>query len=250
MAYGKRFRRYGYRRGSRYLSNRYIYGKKGSKAQAKQIAALRNRVNKVWKSCKPEVKTIVTEAETIGYTSSSLSSYYRFYPIASPGLGTGDDERVGNSIKVINGVVYLSMEYYNDSPTGYHDTESSGCQYRVVIGQFKTKHSANAIPGIQDIFQYPSNTGANYTQMALSPFKEGITSQYKILKDIRGTLTSDRNQKMMKIPFKPKEPYVWDESGQFNNCWVLLLVTGLHADNNFTEHVNITISDKLVFTDA
>lgn len=250
MAYGKRFRRYGYRRGSRYLSNRYIYGKKGASSQAKQIAALRNKVNKVYKACKPETKTVVTSAETINYTSETTSSYYRFYPMVVPSKGTGDADRVGNYIRVINGVLYLSMEYFNNSQTGYHDSESSGCQVRVIIGQFKKAQSYNSIPAIGDIFEFPSNTGPNYTQMALSPFKEGISSNYKILKDMRFTLTTDRNQKMLKIPWKPKIPYVWDEGQLLPNCWACLVVTGLHFDTNFTETVKITVSDKLVFTDA
>ena len=137
-----------------------------------------------------------------------------------------------------------------NSLTGYHNTESSGCQYRIVIGQFKTAHTPTQIPGIGEIFEFPSNSGPNYTQMALSPFREGITARYKILTDIRGSLTTNRNQKMMKVPWKPSEPYVWDEDGNFNNCWACLLVTGLHADTDFTETVSITVSDKLVFTDA
>lgn len=248
--YGYRRNRRNYRRYNNRLSNRRIFARISAKSQAAQIAALRNRVNKVYKQCKPEVKTIVTSAETISYNSSNISSYYRFYPITSPTLGPADSERIGNSIKVINGVLYLSMEYYNSSSTGYHNTESAGCQYRIVIGQFNTKHGPTSIPGIGDLFEFPSNTGANYTQMAISPFKEGITSQYSILKDVRGILTTDRNQRMLKISFKPKKPYIWDDAGNFNNCWACILVTGLHYDSDFTEQVAITVSDKLVYTDA
>ena len=116
-------RRYS-RKSSKRLSSRNIYMNRSARSQALQIASLRNRINKVYKACRPEVKTIVTNAETIDYTSTSLSSYYRFYPITSPQLGTGDKERIGNSIHVINGVVYLSMEYFNSSQTGWHNTES------------------------------------------------------------------------------------------------------------------------------
>lgn len=248
--YGARRYRRNYRRNNSRLSNRRVFGRTSAKSQASQIAVLRNRINKVYRRCKPEIKTLVTSAETKDYTSNTLSSYYRFYPMTSPDLGTGDGQRIGNSIKVINGVLYLSMEYFNNSQTGYHNTESAGCQYRIVIGQFNTKHGASAVPGIDDLFEFPSNTGANYTQMALSPFKEGITSQYSILRDLRGVLTSDYNQKMMKIAFKPKRPYVWDDGGMFNNCWACLIVTGLHYDTDFQETVKITVSDKLVYTDA
>lgn len=246
----RKFTRKSSRKSTRRLSSRNIYMNRSSRSQALQIATLRNRVNRIYRACRPEVKTLVTNAETKTYTSQTISSYYSFYPMTSPGLGSGDGERIGNSIKVLNGLLYLSMEYFNNSTTGYHNTESSGCQYRIVIGQFKTKHSMNSIPSIGDLFEFPSNSGADYTQMALSPFKEGITAQYIILRDIRGILTTDRNQRMMKIPFKPKEPYVWNDSAEFNNCWACLIVTGLHYDNDFMETVKITVSDKLVFTDA
>lgn len=238
------------RRTSRKLSNRRIYSRTSARAQASQIAALRNRINRVYRACRPEIKTIVTSAETISYTSQSMSSYYRFYPITSPELGTGDKERVGNFIRVINGVLYLSCEYFNSSTTGYHNTESSGAQVRVIIGQYNTDQGPTAIPSISELFEFPSNTGANYTQMALSPFREGVSSRFKILRDLRFTMTLDRNQKMLKVPFKPPLPYVFNDEGQFPSCFACLLVTGLHYDTDFTETVKITVSDKLVFTDA
>lgn len=242
-------RRYNKRRNNR-LSNRRVFGRTSAKSQASQIATLRNRINKVYKACKPEIKTIVTPAETYSYTSGTLSSYYKFYPITSPDPGTGDKDRIGNFVRVINGVLYLSCEYFNNSTTGYHDTESSGAQIRVIIGQYTNAHGPLVIPSIGNLFEFPSNTGANYTQMALSPLKEGLTNHYHILKDIRFVMTTERNQKMLKIPFKPRSNYVFDDDGNFNNCWACLVVTGLHYDTNFTETVKITVSDKLVFTDA
>lgn len=238
------------RRYSRKLSNRRIYGRTSAKSQARQIATLRNRINKVYKQCKPEIKTIVTSAETINYTSSSISSYYRFYPMTSPTLGTADKERIGNFVRVRNGVLYISAEYFNTSTTGYHNTESSGCQVRIVIGQYKYPVGPSAIPSVDELFEFPSNSGANYTQMAISPFKEGVSNRHLILKDLRFTMTSDRNQKMLRIGFKPRLPYVFDDSGKFPNTWAAIIVTGLHYDTDFTETVKVTVSDKLVYTDA
>lgn len=250
MAYGRYRRRRSYNRRRRSLSNRNVFAKTSAKSQARQIAALRNRINSVYRRTKPEIKTIVTGAETFKFTSESLSSYYHFYSITYPEQGTADKERVGNFVRVINGVLYLSCEYFNSSQTGYHDTESSGAQVRVIIGQWKARHSGTTTPSIQALFEFPSNTGANYTQMALSPLKEGISGWSSILKDYRFTMTVDRNQKMLKIPFKPRIPYVFDDANEFPSTWVCLLVTGLHYDTDFTETVNITASDKLVFTDA
>lgn len=238
------------RRTSRKLSNRRIYSRTSARSQASQIATLRNRINRVYRACRPEIKTIVTSASTYNYTSQSTSSYYKMYPMVVPSLGTGDKDRIGNHIKVINGVLYLSLEYFNSSATGYHNTESSGCQVRIIIGQFNNAENYTSTPAISELFEFPGNMGPNYTQLAISPLLEGITAKYRILKDIHFTMTSERNQKMMKIGFKPKVPYVWNDSGLVPNCWAVLVVTGLHYDSDFTETCKITVSDKLVFTDA
>lgn len=246
----RKFSRKYSRKSSKRLSSRNIYTHRSARSQALQIASLRNRINRVYRACRPEIKTIVTNSETITYTSESTSSYYRMYPMTAPTLGTGDKDRIGNSIRVMNGVLYLSMEYFNSSTTGYHNTESSGCQYRIIIGQFKSRAAPLSIPNIDNLLEYPSNSGPEYTQLAISPLREGLTNSFAILRDIHGILTSDRNQKIMKIPFYPREPYVWDEDGKFNNCWACIICAGLHYDQDFTETVKITTSDKLVFTDA
>lgn len=56
MPYRKRSykRRYARRRSA--LSTRSIYSRRSALAQAGQIAALKKRVNKVYKVCKPEIK--------------------------------------------------------------------------------------------------------------------------------------------------------------------------------------------------
>lgn len=250
VRYGTRRNRRMYRRRNNRLSTRRIFSRTSAKSQASQIATLRNRINKVYKACKPEIKTIVTSASTYNYTSEATNSYYKLYPMTVPSLGTGDKDRVGNHIKVINGVLYLSCEYFNSSTTGYHNTESAGCQVRIIIGQYNHAVNYTSTPPINDLFEFPGNSGPNYTQLAISPLLEGTSAKYKILKDMRFILTTDRNQKMLKIPFKPKLPYVWDDEGLVCNCWAAIIVTGLHYDSDFTETAKITVSDKLVFTDA
>lgn len=246
--YGQR--KYTNKRRYNRLSTRRIFSRTSAKSQASQIATLRSRINKVYNLSKPEIKTIVTNAETVKYTSETLSSYYRMYPMVLPSIGTLDKERIGNHIKVINGVLYLSCEYFNSSTTGYHDTESSGVQVRVLVAQFKNAVDFSTVPLIGDIMEFPSNTGPDYTQMAISPLKEGFSAKYKVLKDLRFTMSPTVNQKMLKIPFKPRVPYVWDDAGHVPNTWAMILVTGLHYDNDFKETCAITVSDKLVFTDA
>lgn len=247
--YGKRsFKRY-YRRYPRVLRTSSIFGRTSAKSQARQIAALRRRISRVSRNCAPEIKTYTGQAETVNYSSQTLSSYYKIYPLIVPSEGTGPDDRLGNQINVKKLHLYLTGEYYNTSETGYHTSESSGCQVRVVIGQFKTTQGANTIPSIDEIFAYSSGSGSNYTQMSVVPLKDGITTKYRILADKRFTLTTDRNQAMKTYSIKPVN-YKWFAGNNYNNCWVCILVAGLHSDANFTENCKITFSNKIVYTDA
>lgn len=249
--YGTRkFKRYS-RRSARNLRTSRIFSRTSAKSQAYQINALKRRINRVYNRCKPEIKSYTSAPQTVNYTSSSLSSYYKVYPLVSPPLGNNNDGRIGNFIKVLNSKLYLSCEYFNNSSTGYHDSESSGCQVRVLIGQFKDTHTALYIPTIDELFEYVGGSGATYTQMGVVPLKTGITAKHRILADYKFTLTSARNQAMKTYTVKPKD-YTWslDSQEQHNGCWVCILVSGLHFDENFTETCKITFNNKLVYTDA
>ena len=249
--YGTRsYKRY-YRRYPRNLRTSSIFSRTSAKSQAYQIASLKRRINKVYRKCKPELKSITGDAETVNYTSASTSSYYKIYPLVAPVGGTEGDDRIGDFINVVNSKLYLSCEYFNNSDTGYHNSESSGCQVRVVVGQFRTAHQPLAIPSISELFEYSAGSGATYTQMGMVPFKSGITAKYRILKDYRFTLTSARNQAMKKLVVKPKDiKWFIDSTENRNGMWVVILVSGLHWDNNFQETCKITFSNKLVYTDA
>ena len=247
--YGLRSNKRYYRRYPRTLRTSSIFGRTSAKSQARQIAALRRRISTVSRNCKPEIKTYTGSAEAVSYSSQSLSSYYKIYPLVVPSEGTGPDDRIGNQINVKSLYLYLTGEYFNTSETGYHTSESAGCQVRVVVGQFRTANGTNAVPTIGELFAYTSNSGADYTQMSVVPLKDGITTKYRILADKRFTLTTDKNQAMRTYKVKPKN-YKWYAGNNYNNCWVCILVAGLHSDANFTETCKLTFSNKIVYTDA
>lgn len=249
--YGSRsYKRY-YRRYPRNLRTSRIFSRTSAKSQAHQINALKRRINSVYRKCKPEIKSYTGDAETVNYTSSSTSSYYKIYPLVAPVGGTEGDDRIGDYINVINSKLYLSCEYFNNSDTGYHNSESAGCQVRLVVGQFKTAHQPLAIPAISELFEYSAGSGATYTQMGVVPLHAGITSKYHILKDYKFTLTSARNQAMKIITVKPKDIKWFIQTAENRNgLWVCILVSGLHYDSNFQETCKITFSNKIVYTDA
>lgn len=243
-------RRYAKKRSSRTLRTSRILTRTSSKSQALQINALKRKVNRVYRACKPEIKTTVSEAETIAYTSESNSSVYRLYPLLVPSPGVGENERLGDAIRVLNAKLYLSAEYFNNSSTGYHDSESAGCQVRVLVGQFKSPQPNLSVPYLSELFAFSSSTGPNYTQLAISPLRDGVTDKFYILKDYRFTLTSARNQAMRKLTVKPANVRWFNGvNEQWNNCWVAIVVTGLHWDTDFKETCKITFSNKIVYTD-
>ena len=168
-----------------------------------------------------------------------------------PSLGTSDDSRVGNIIKPLNLTAYYSLEYYNSSSTGYHNTESAGCQVRLILYQFKKPVSIlNSGYSITDFFPYASNTGSGYTVLANSPFKDGISRYVKILADKRITMTSTRNQINTRIRVKPYNYRFSDDSDIHNQVFGIIIVSGLHYDSDYTEYCTVTAMSKLAYTDS
>lgn len=249
MVYVKYNRRRNYRRNRRRLSNRNIYSKTSAKQQARQIATLRNRINGVYKMTRPEIK--VLNGSVLSKTLDSQTLLNTYWTIGGPNLaqGSGDGQRIGDKINVKNMLFTFTAEYYNSSQTGYHGGESAGTTMRIIIGQFKTPKSYDIVPTISGVLSSSSNTGATYTHQALIPLKNGITEDYNILKDMKFTMTSSRNQRLIKINVKPRS-IRWDTDGNYNNIWVMVVSAGLHHDTDFSEFVEMTANIKLVYTDA
>lgn len=247
--YGKYNRRRNYRNNRRRLSNRTVFGKTSAKSQAKQIATLRNRINTVYKKTRPETK--ILNGSVISKTLDSQTLLNTYWAIAGPNLeqGAGDGQRIGDKINVKNMCFTFTAEYYNSSQTGYHGGESAGTTMRIIIGQYKTPHAYNTVPTISSVLSASSNTGATYTHQALIPLKNGISEDYNILKDMKFTMTSSGNQRLIKINVKPRSMR-WDTDGEYNNIWVMVISAGLHNDTDFSEFVEMTANIKLVYTDA
>lgn len=143
------------------------------------------------------------------------------------------------------------MEYYNSSENGYHNTESAGAQYRILVVQRKTSTTTQtSFPTIGDILQFYGNTGPSYTMAASSPLSNGFATQFRLLTERRGTITSDSNQRMMTVHFKPRTIRYDPDNDFVNGVYILILVSGLHFDTNFTEYVTMTVGQKFVYTDA
>ncbi len=242
--YRKRTSRY-----SKTLSTKRIYSRKSATAQAQQIYALKRRISSIYRKTRPEMK--VLNGAILSKTFDSQTLLNTYWTIAGPNLrlGTADNERIGDKINVRNLQFTFTAEYYNNSDTGYHGSESAGTTMRVIIGQFKTPRSEATVPTISDVLSASSNTGATYTHQSIVPLKNGITEKYSILKDIKFVMTSSNNQRIIKLNVRPRS-YRWTSAEEFNNVWVMIVTAGLHNDTNFSEFVEMTANIKMVYTDA
>lgn len=249
---GFRYNRRNYKRGYK-LSTRNIYSNRGAKSQASQIAALNRKINKIARKDKPEYKVVNVAPFAKSFTSQTLSGTYITQYQPYPLVGNATDEgMVGNIVHMTSLVLNGYCEYFNSSTTGYHDTESAGCVLRVIAIQFKDNRSG-VIP-IDQLLQNAGTVGTNYTALAYSPFIQGITNKCRILMDYKTTLTTTRNQKLLKlkIPLGKCRDLRYDNPSQTwsNNVLVYVIAGGLHYDQNFVETLEFNAAMKLVYTDA
>lgn len=247
MPYRKRYykRRYARRRST--LSTRNIYAKRSSISQAGQIAALRNKVNKVYKVCKPEMKRyygLVGQFNFNNTISGAVDHAIGDIPVAE---GTGLDDRVGDKIYCKTKYL-LTFEYFNNSSTGYHNSESAGCQLRIIVGRYKTPMGSGDAPLATDIIESYASSGGNYTISSVAPLKANVTENHFIDYDKTFYLTTTTNQKIVKASTRRYLRRFGDNKS--NHAWILIICAGLHADANFTEEVNYAVARKITFTDA
>lgn len=247
-ARGSRYNRY---RRSRVLSTRNIYAKRSSISQATQIAALRRRVSKVYKACKPEKKVALAPLTRLDFSSRAGGNVHYMLDTIALDKGAAEDQRIGDKV-YRKDVFNFSLEYFNNSTSGYHDSESSGCQIRIILGQYKSAINNSTVPSPDLLIQDYATSGDGYTAAAVSPLITGITNTFKILSDKSYSMTIDRNQKIIKI----KTPWYTcryndnETPIKSNHVFCCIVVAGLHYDSNFSEYVQGVLSRKTCFTDA
>ena len=182
------------------LSTRRIYGSTSARNQARQISALNKRIAYVQRQCRPEYKLFSGTNESYSFNSGAIGSTYKIVTFNGPLVGTSDSTFIGNKVRSIALNLYFTGEYHNSSQTGYHDSESSGTPFRIVVLQ--RKQPSNSSVGIDEILSASAGSGADYTMQAVAPLKRGITENFKVLKDYKFTFTSARNQKIQQKHLK------------------------------------------------
>lgn len=237
--------------GNRYhLSNKYVYGNRSAKSQAKQIAALRNRINSVYRQTKPEVKVVSSTAQEFELTNSSvLSDSYVVLPLTYPIRGDADYQFHGDEIHLVNVKLSLSMEYHNTSSTGYLVGESAGTPVRIIVVQDNYPTAADGYLTLDELLSYSGYSGAQYTLRATSPFKRGVTEHVKIVYNRLVYMTTDKNQFSTTLNLKGFNNIRWDKNDAVNRIWVYVVPCGLHA-SAATETVEGAFASEIAFTDA
>lgn len=251
--YGRRSYRRRYRRG-RKLTKASIYGNRSARSQAGQIARLNSKVNYIARRTKPEIHVLNSGNFDKSFTSNAFAATYYLYQMPLPTAGSaGDSGFAGNQCHMISLTLHGYAEYFNSSATGYHDSESAGCVLRIIALQTKSSVDQQLLTTPTDILQSVGTSGTGYTALAYAPFRTGISDVYRVLMDYKCTLTSDKNQKLLKlkVPLGKYRTLSYDPNLQkySNSISILVLACGLHYDQNFTETIQYTSMLKLVFRD-
>lgn len=237
-------RRYGYRA----LSTRRIFSRTSAKSQASQIYALRRSMQAIAAACRPETKVAIGTPDTFTMTNSSVGDTYKVHELFLPSTGVQDFGRLGDAINVKNGQFAISLEYFNNSATGYHAGESAGCPIRFLV--LCDKVPSQAAPALSDILSESGMTGASYSLRAISPLKRGVTEDIRVLYDRVINVTTTSNQKNFQINLHNIGEIRWDKDGNSKHVWLFVIPSGLHFDTDFTETIQYSLVSKCAFTDA
>lgn len=237
MAYRRRYRR----RYRRALSNRTIFSKTRAKSQAKQIATLRNRVGRLSKLTRKEIKNF-QETFNKEYTNSSLATVHSTWTLS-------DNFMQGQWTK-LRGLSINGILEYGDNKEGYPGISMtrSGSVRIIIYQSLQSRNADTAITSILNI----SHTGTDYELNTTRPLKDGVTSFVKILYDRTYTLSDQMPQRRVRIYLK-KLLNLHKESGDDyarGSIVVGIVTSGLHwVSGGYTESIIASLVAKQVYTE-
>lgn len=239
--YGRRYKRRFGRSYRRNLSNRSIFGKTGSKSQARQIASLRNRIGRLAKITRKEIRNS-QETYNRTFTNSVLSSVYDTFTLT-------DNFMQGQWTK-LRGLSINGILEYGDNREAYPgvDFTRSGSVRILVYQNLQSRNSDNAVTSVLDI----SNTGTDYELNTTRPLKDGVSAFVKILYDRTYTLSDQQPQRRVKINLKRllnlhKET---NDSQARGVITIGIITSGLHwTSGGYTEQITASLVAKQVYTE-
>lgn len=241
MVYGKSFRRRSYRRNRRSLSNRTIFGKTSAKSQAKQIASLRNRVGRLAKLSRKEIRN-TQETFDKTFTNSAISDVYSTWSLT-------DDFMQGQWTKMrglsINGILE-----YGDNKEEYAgvSTTRSGSIRLIVYQSLQSRTASVGVDAVAEIH----SSGLDYELNTTRPLKDGVSSYVKILADRTYTLSDQQPQKRVNINIRKmlnlhKEK---EDTTARGRIFIGIISSGLHwVSGGYSENIKASLIAKQVYTE-
>lgn len=239
--YGRRFRGRYNRHYRRNLSNRAIFSKTKAKNQAYQIASLRNRLNKVYKLTRKEIKN-TQEVFNKTFTNSALSDTYSTWSLT-------DDFMVGQWTKM-RGLSIKGVLEYGDNKEEYPGVSQtrSGSIRIIVYQSLQSRTASVGVDAVADIH----STGTDYELNTTRPLKTGVSSYVKILADKVYTLSDQQPQKRVNINIRKmlnlhKE---MEDTTARGRVFIGIISSGLHwVSGGYTENITASLVAKQVYTE-
>ena len=177
MVYKKRY--YNRRRKNTRKFNRYAYAKTDAKSQSKQIVRLNKKISRVYNNLRPDLK----------YTRDSINTQF-----TSSGTETFFSYKIAPTVEEIKQkYIFLNLKIgFNLSSSAL----TQGHIFRIAIIQRKQAITAEA-PTIEELYETSTTT-----DRIISPYKRGITTNYKILYDRLVLIPENRDMTFRKINLK------------------------------------------------
>lgn len=251
MAYRYR-KRVTRRRARRALSNYGIATRTSARSQAKQIYALKKRINYIQKRTKPEIlicrrtmnSVLNFTANTTGRTLWGSVGSVNFLPPLGALTGDLDTTTPANNFARLLSFGLYGNFYYTDPPY-YQDNP---IRLRIVIAQLKATRAQP--PDENDIF-----SRGNASSSAYGPLQTGLSRTLKVLSDRSYVLSYQRPNIAIKTKLKYLLSFYRDANSTACNAsseevakgaiYVFYAVYGASFTN-----CSLALEGKLAYTDA
>lgn len=247
--YRVRYARRRYRARGSTLSTRNIYARRSSLSQAGQIAALKRKVNKVYRACKPETKVVASTISDKTFSNSTFADTWVGVSSLPINSGTGDNQRIGN--KVYRQDKYKMVLTYSNNASessGLHNGETALGYLRVICGIWKEPKSQDSVPTAASVITSYGTTGNDYARNIIQPLNVGIGAEHKIWHDKVYKVDLTNPSKIVSIR-SPWYSSIYDAQGYCVHSWMLIITGDLDWDTQYTEWVEMHGVRKTVFKD-
>lgn len=223
------------------LSTSRVLTRTSARAQARQIIALRNRINRISRLNRKELRNFQqTYSKT--FTSSAFSSVYDTWGMSTSFMSGQWTKLRGFSI---NGI----LEYADNREAFPQNNITRSGSIRLVIYQIiQSRVSTVNIDSLLEI----GATGTDYELNTTRPLKNGVTSFVKILYDRTYTLSNQVPQRRVRIYLRKllnlhKET---DDTVPKGTIKVGIVTSGLHwTSDGYIESITASLISKEIYTE-